>query len=118
MGLNMGSSSAEIHEISERGPQISPLLPQAFLAASSPIPKPMLSCPAMLRLVQFCLVSSLFIVGSGVAVHAFDRRVDPNAVSGTGMTFTFSPTAMQALNDGADHVFADEKPNLPPEYAS
>src|SRR5919198_2845166 len=72
----------------------------------------------MSHLVQFCLASSLFLVSSGGAVHAYDRRVDPNAVSRTEMAFTFSPKAMQTLNDSADHIFSGDKPNLPPEYAS
>jgi hypothetical protein len=69
----------------------------------------------MSRLVQFCLASSLLLVGSGGAVHAYDRRVDPNVVGSAEMTFTFSPKTMQ---DSADHIFSGEEPKLPPEYAS
>jgi hypothetical protein len=72
----------------------------------------------MSRLVQFCLMSSLFLVGSGVVVHAFDRRVDPNVVSGADTSFAFTPKTVEALKDSADHIFSDEKPDLPPEYAS
>jgi hypothetical protein len=72
----------------------------------------------MSHLMQFCLASSLFLVGSGGAVHAYDRRVDPDVVSRAEMTVTFSPKSMQAPNGSADHIFSAEKPNLPPEYAS
>jgi hypothetical protein len=63
----------------------------------------------MSRLLRFCLVSVLSLAGGSAVAYAYDNRVDPNAARRTEFTFSF-PRELG--------VSADDKTNLPREYAS